>query len=217
MAQWEIKKKREETVVIFGCPWKPYCIAVLEHILQCAHVSVYVYVCTVHQPPLARVEKLSLLTVMTRWQVKVKFIFPLFYRKYSLGPQRTHSALRKWKHRRAPGSKAGGGEKGMRRENVLSCQTATMQLLSQFQHFWQTPNCSTYDWISAYWAFSVRWIKILTLYTHHKIFPLNTFYCTSCHPPETLAFLSSFILRFILFFAGTETLYFRWLSFCLNH
>lgn len=101
-----------------------YSIALLEHTLHCVHVSVYVFLCTVHHPLLAGAEELNLLMVMTTQQVKVEFIFPIFYRKYSSGPP-GEAQCSYLESENTDGHLGARG--GVKRENVLLHQTGASE------------------------------------------------------------------------------------------
>lgn len=151
-----------------------YSIAVFEHILQRVHLSVSA--CVLYTgPPMAGAERPSLLTVMTRWQVKAEFIFPLFYRKYSSGLQRTCSARTQkvktqagtWKKKRE-GRRGGWSVKMFRPIKQPRCNSSVNWEFSVFwlQHRWL--GFSLLGILSN----SARWIKISTIYTHIiKSFP----------------------------------------------
>lgn len=116
----------------------------------------YITACVLYtSPPMAGVEKLKLLTVMTGQSSSLIFHYFIVNTARDFR-ERNLLVLRKWKHRQAPGWKRNGRGWRMKRQNVPLHQTATMQLLSQMgvKRLWQTPGYSTDDWVSAYHAFS---------------------------------------------------------------
>lgn len=95
---------------------------------------------------MARVERLNLLTVTTRWHVKAEFIFPLFYNKYSSGLHRAYAA-RTWKKETRAGSwrKHKGGEDEAwkcsapstgRDANPHSVESSALLANNRLQHRW---------------------------------------------------------------------------------
>lgn len=178
-------------------------------VILCARVCVCVHCTPVY---LDGVEKLRLLTVATKWQVGVKFIFPLFYCKYSSGLQGTQSTLESENtggYLKAEPERGGwwwGWDEAWKCDLLSNCHNATLVLISAFSKRLQ----HLYDEIPAYW-----WIK--TLYTHHKTFPLKHLFIAL--PQGEVCEENSSILRFT--HVCRDWTHFvlcnKWLSFCLNH
>lgn len=184
--------------------------------------------CTVHRPPHGRSRKARPVDGDDKMTgQRHGLFFHYFIINTARGCRGTRSYLesentgRHLERKTCEGRREGGVR--VRRENVPLRQTAVMQLNRELSVFWQTPGCSSDDWVSAYWAFSASQQES-TICTRRKIVPLNTFYWlkfstwTLSSLAQSLSGSRSFP-RLRCGSGGRKHLLscFRWLSFCLNH